>query len=570
LNFQTDNKLQPTGTLDDATQARLDSLAKEPKPSPRQPVTPVSVAQHTLSDQPISDVSKDRLGMRGSVQAVVNFLRSEETLAPLAIGICAQWGRGKTSFMRMVGAQLSHKRHFQIAKVRFATAWFNPWMYDDEKQVWAALLSVIIRNTRNSLGLTHRMKFEWLRFWRNLVKRFTLRHLLQLVFIVGIGVLFFWLALAPDMREISLAFARNVMGKEAVEKLELANLGMVIPLVGAFVLVQQLYSRVIKGFNQGLLEHLKQTNFRDKIGTLSEFEDEMRILNNSIPANLKIVVFIDDLDRCKPQILSEIIEALQLLEVSRKCIYILGMDMHIVVKTIESDYAKLNPEVDRSLNNIEALEHGAGYRFLEKIIQVRLSIPGYEENVMKSLASSLGAAEIVKKVSKPLSTQTTELKQEGGVEKAGKVSKEPETPKDSPEVVNAIEHYGSLYFRNPRRLKRWINSFRLHVYLASAAGKDIPVERLARFLVLCEKWPGLVAIFRANPNLLNGLIREDLDENQFVTALEQHEAAYVKQAFETLKRDMVNALFKGKEAGDEINGERLLELCDWYDFRFYR
>ncbi|NNE64912.1 MAG: hypothetical protein HKN34_12570, partial [Gammaproteobacteria bacterium] len=322
---------------------------------------------------------------------------------------------------------------------------------------------------------------------------------------------------------------------------------------------------------------LKETHFRDKIGTLSEFEDEMRILNDSIPPNLKNVVFIDDLDRCKPQILSEIIEALQLLEVSRKCIYILGMDMHIVVKTIESEYAKLNPEVNSSLNSNNPLEHGAGYRFLEKIIQARLSIPSFDVDAMSRLAGSLSSQPDKEDPTEHPSSQPGMSAQLEQVKAKNELPAETEAPRDSPEVAALIERYGARYFRNPRRLKRWVNSFRIHVYLAMADKIDVSAEHLARFLVLCEKWPGLVAMFLAHPQLFEAWLGGEPEIESFREAVNSSDLFSFQDAIETLQQDSVISLFKGDSSVDEgdssvgmIKADELRLLCDWYDFRFYR
>ena len=57
------------------------------------------------------------------------------------------------------------------------------------------------------------------------------------------------------------------------------------------------------------------------------------------------------------------------------------------------------------------------------------------------------------------------------------------------ELTELIKSYGSRHFTNPRRLKRFINSFRLQFYLASIADVPSSPESLMRFVVLAEKYP---------------------------------------------------------------------------------
>jgi hypothetical protein len=65
-----------------------------------------------------------------------------------------------------------------------------------------------------------------------------------------------------------------------------------LKILGSLFILYQLYFKVVQKFNLGLLEYLKETDFRDKIGTLAEFDTEMEKLNASVPQNLKIVIFI--------------------------------------------------------------------------------------------------------------------------------------------------------------------------------------------------------------------------------------------------------------------------------------
>ena len=531
----------------------------------------LTTATHTISDQPVRDLAGDRLGFRPSVNALVGFLRARETRPPLAIAICAAWGQGKTSFMRMIEDRLCANT---AEAVRFARVWFNPWMYDDAEQVWAALLAAIAGRIRASLGWRRRLGFELQRFGRNLRNRFDLGLLLKLLVIVGAGLVFIWLLYDPALQALSQELMLDVVGEKGRSALESSWVAGWLPVLAAAFVAYQVHLQVVKKFNQGLLAHLRETSFRDKIGTLAEFEDEMAILNQSMPTNLKVVVFVDDLDRCKPAILSELIEALQLLEVSRKCIYVLGMDLRVVARTVRKEYAKLNPEVGAAAvldrNELAGLQHGPGYRFLEKIIQARVSVPGYDEDRMRAFAASLGAAAASDEPDHSVADRGGTASNDGVADQSPASSPDANgasVPRDSPEMLAAIETYGGRHFRNPRRLKRWLNGFRLHAYLSRGLEDPPGVDRLARFLVLSEKWPRLVEWLYRHPKALDDWLREPVELPKLIDRPGTDEL--IPLLDRALALPEVGALLHGKQPGQAINGDWLVRMCDWYGFQYY-
>lgn len=119
-NFQQNNALEPTGIVDIGTRIRLRDIAQEKSEIPS--VNP-SVKLHVVSDRPLEGKEEDALGFAPYVDALVAFLRSQDTQPPLAIGINAPWGRGKTSFMKMLESELKK----ESGSIKFATNWFNPW-----------------------------------------------------------------------------------------------------------------------------------------------------------------------------------------------------------------------------------------------------------------------------------------------------------------------------------------------------------------------------------------------------------------------------------------------------------
>jgi hypothetical protein len=519
-----------------------------------------------LSDSAIEDISQDRLGFAPYVDAVAEFVLAEQTRPPMALVINAQWGQGKTSFMNMLDSQLKAK--CRGTALRVATTWFNPWKYSEPEQVWAAFVANVTRCVRSNLtpGQIWRFKRD------RLITKLRRHADFPLVLRLAVALIFVFLVLTLPFTLDLAAFHGALRGDNGLltafyEGTKNLSGYLWFLLFVPIALLSLLYAYVSFSNNLGLnlLEYVEKTDFRDKIGTLSQFESEMRRLADAVPDDLKVVVFIDDLDRCKGKVLGEIIEALQLADVSRTCIFVMGMDLKIVAHAIETERS----ELAASAGGGTAMEHGSGYKFLEKIIQARLALPSHGQAEMASLVTS--AMDGQKGSTKETASGTAaarEPRPEGLVEATlntltGRGRERREAPRDSSAVIDAAEHYGSRHFTNPRRLKRFINGFRLQAYLANAVLPGaLEVDHLARFLVLAEKWPALLN-YLVSANKGAEFLQDDQSMGSYYGMAEQ---------VRRLRDDdeaRVMELLTGRDGEDPLEADTIQSLAAWTGFSYY-
>jgi hypothetical protein len=89
--------------------------------------------------------------------------------------------------------------------------------------------------------------------------------------------------------------------------------------------------------NAKLADFSAQLGFRHKFA--KEFDAAGRALRSR--SNPGLVIFIDDLDRCTPSNLMEVLESINFLATAGPCFIILGMDddkvVEIIAKKRESD-----------------------------------------------------------------------------------------------------------------------------------------------------------------------------------------------------------------------------------------
>ncbi len=521
-----------------------------------------------LSDSAIEDVSQDRLGFAPYVDAVAEFILAEQTRPPLSLVINAQWGQGKTSFMNMLDGRLKEKSG--DTTVRVATTWFNPWKYSEPAQVWAAFVANVTRCVRANLTPRQLWRFKRDRFVDKMKRHADFPLILRLLVAFIFVLLVISLPFTLDLPAFHAGFKDDkggILGAFYAATQDVEGWLWWLLFV-PFALLSVLYGYITftKGLGLNLLEYVEKTDFKDKIGTLSQFESEMRRLADAVPEDLKVVVFIDDLDRCKGRVLGEIIEALQLADVSRSCIFVMGMDLQIVATAIETERSELAASAGRAAE----MEHGSGYKFLEKIIQARLALPAHGQRELAQLVTSaMGSRKQAGQETGPGQEQTDQPARTAGMMEAtlntltGRGRERRETPSDSIAVIEAAEHYGSRHFSNPRRLKRFINSFRLQAYLADAVlPAALNIDHLARFLVLAEKWPALLH-YLVTADKGAEFLQDDQSMGTYYGMAEQ-----VRRLREDNQTRVIE-LLTGRDGEDPLAAPVIQSLAAWTGFSYY-
>ncbi len=80
-------------------------------------------------------------------------------------------------------------------------------------------------------------------------------------------------------------------------------------------------------------------NFGKKVESISEFEKKFEKFVDICNID-KLVIFIDDLDRCKMNATLSILETIKLLLNSKKCVYVLGLDYERVCDAISQQFGR--------------------------------------------------------------------------------------------------------------------------------------------------------------------------------------------------------------------------------------
>jgi hypothetical protein len=280
------------------------------------------------------------------------------------------------------------------------TVWFNPWMYQSGEQVWAGLAHEIITQISGRLEPGDRERF-WLelnlrRVDRQAVRRRIYRLLAERVLplAVGFGVAILvvavmgaiaWLAPAtraalrwPSLGLLSLGTLGGLLeaARRGVRFFREDAIGQFRPLVGEPNLAAG-SKRLLEEQAKGSLDTLlRDPAYQGRLGFLYLVHTDMRRVLDLVATDRRpLVVFVDDLDRCSPSTVAQVIEAINLFLAGEfpNCLFVLAVEPAVVAAHVELAYKDLVHSAGR---------HGAagrsstlGWRFLEKIVQLPLSLP---------------------------------------------------------------------------------------------------------------------------------------------------------------------------------------------------
>jgi uncharacterized protein YjbI with pentapeptide repeats len=169
-----------------------------------------------------------------------------------------------------------------------------------------------------------------------------------------------------EVQREELGYLKFYPGKAI--KLFIKSILSEIPILKGFIDVKK------SGFDElfELFQRDKKLIKIKKVQFVEEFHDQFEKLIENFFNNKRVVIFIDDLDRCSPEKAIEVLEAIKLFLDVKGCIFVLGIDRRVISRGIELKYKELNE------NNTDKFISGNNY--LEKIIQLDFFLPKISED----------------------------------------------------------------------------------------------------------------------------------------------------------------------------------------------
>lgn len=278
---------------------------------------------------PDKETEIDYLNFGYMVNLVANIATNRD-LSPSTIGLYGDWGSGKSSLMKLVQKKIEEKYpKDEKDTVKTLCIEFNGWLFEGYEDTKTSLCGAIL----DALADKKRFSKEVTDYAKELIKKIDINKILgkgvkyglDLFLSGGIGIL----------TDLSLSSLLSTIKSNAGE-VQAKD-------------IEEILSVLKK--NDKTRTEIK--NFRN------EFKD---LLNKSKVEN--VVVFIDELDRCLPDTVLEVFEAMRLFLFVEGMSFVIGADERLIQYSIKSKYKEVPG------NNLDI-----GKEYLEKVIQYPLYIP---------------------------------------------------------------------------------------------------------------------------------------------------------------------------------------------------
>jgi len=327
---------------------------------------------------------KDLIGHDAYRDGLVEVIRSVESKGSFTIGIYGQWGTGKTSILKQIKAAFDNPISEDDKPV--LTVWFNPWQFVADEHLIIPFFHTLIASLEKISTESTTEKKNKLDIFLKRIASVPLALVYGMEGELKIPYLLNTKFLASKTLD-HLAEKKDLFDKKNEQKDETA------------------IQTATKDY---------ESTYYNLIKTLQDAAAEL---------DLKIVVFIDDLDRCLPEKAVQLLEGLKVLMDLPNFVFVMGVAKEVIERGIRVRYKELYLLGDQA-NDLCDIQ----VEYLDKIIQFPFTLPAPNTDKLKENI---------------LFPQLQEL----------------EVPEKFVDLIHEV--LGS----NPRTLKRFINtiSFSLHI-----------------------------------------------------------------------------------------------------------
>ncbi|RSL17699.1 KAP-like P-loop domain-containing protein [Edaphobacter aggregans] len=342
--------------------------------SPAQPPTDATIANLAVSDRPLEWNDADVMDFHSIARGLSLFLRNKNTGVPLVLAINGPWGSGKSSLMNLLAARMKDVSN---------TITFNAWHHQSEDQLLAALLQAVrtqgLQSVWSPRGVWRRLRLILIKNSEALpAATFAIFALLGSGSIVVITTWYF-LNHVLSNPATSLELRLLSEGKYVFAAL-VAFLGILKTVkIAVGSVIANPSSLLVSGSGSGSLKDLDaQTTFRQRFA--GDFRNLTKLLKRR-----RIVIIIDDLDRCRPEKIREVMEAVNFLVSSGECFVVLGLARRNIEYYLGESFRSLVQRMpDDLLGKPDGEEKGVAqndkslrfaHSYLDKLIQIDVPVP---------------------------------------------------------------------------------------------------------------------------------------------------------------------------------------------------
>lgn len=393
---------------------------------------------------PDKEAEIDYLNFGYMVDMVVD-IATDRDLSPSTIGLYGDWGSGKSSLMKLAQKKIEEK-NTEIGdekdSIKTLCIEFNGWLFEGYEDTKTSLCGVIL----DALADEKRFSKEITDYAKTLIKKIDFNKILGKG--IKYGLDFFLTGGIGALTDLTLSSVLSTI-KTNVSEVQAKDL-----------------EEILNKFKKDDKTRTEIKNFRE------EFK---QLLQKSNVEN--IVVFIDELDRCLPDTVLEVFEAMRLFLFVEGMSFVIGADERLIQYSIKSKYKEVPG------NNLDI-----GKEYLEKVIQYPLYIPQLTRaEVNQYLACLLLRETLTENQFKEILSiiYTLAPNQDFSMEQIS--DKAPDIAESCKKDMALARQISSVLAPsingNPRQCKRFLNTLYMRLKLAKARNVALDKNILAKLML---------------------------------------------------------------------------------------
>ncbi len=403
-----------------------------------------------------NEAKEDLLGFQYLSDGIVSIVKNENLL-PATLGVFGDWGGGKSTLIDMVKTRLSTQEEKDAGVVVLS---FNGWLFEGYEGAKTALIGTILEELGEHETFINKASDKGKKLFKSLVRRvdwmkatlglgklaaalFSDAHLAPLLVAGGGADL---AAVAKDVYEKG----KEIDPKELLKKDDKSEKQKVEPET----------RRQIQNFRKDFEEMLKESNIK------------------------RLIIVIDDLDRCSPDTIIPTLEAIKLFLFVSNTAFIIGADEELVRYAVRRRF----PELPGDRREV-------GRDYLEKLIQFPIRIPPLGRAEVESYMGLLfvTASETLTSTQKDAIRKAAK---ETGIESLTTASFNASVarsllnpcPPDLEAELGMVERIapllGTIMNGNPRQCKRFLNTLLLRLEMSRSKKITLQQRLLAKLMLL--------------------------------------------------------------------------------------
>lgn len=381
---------------------------------------------------------------------MVNILKDivcNDDLLPASIGLYGDWGSGKSSLMHMCINELQEEKN---AKCLI----FNGWLFESYSDAKTALLNCILDTVAKEKKLTDKAKDILATLYKSVDKfkiaQKMIKYGAEFALTGGIGTL------ASMSGDAVLSIIKS-KSPELIDKLDTDT----------------------SSIQQAIKDELDEKKLREDI---REFQDHFAELLKETKIK-RLVIFIDELDRCREDTILDTLEAMKLFMFTGKIAFVIGADERHISYAVKSKF-----------KDIEGIQIDIGKEYLEKLVQYPIHIPRMDiDETEVYIASLLLSAEVSKDTFNLFQAEVKKNKEKDFlVNPLRSISlTESLDPSESARYKECLSIAKQLspvlssgLHGNPRQIKRFLNTLDMRMKMAEYKHVTLDRKVLAKIMML--------------------------------------------------------------------------------------